>query len=81
MRDFTDLMDRYEAWKDLYQGSHSDLLERDKQLHRKRHLLENAIKDVDLKIIRNAHEISALLWPVFLKENKDEHVTELESKS
>jgi len=81
MRNFDELMKRYEVFKNSREGSGSELIDRDNILQRKRVRLERDLKQVDLEIIRNGHEMAATLWPIFLKEIKDEDVTELESES
>lgn len=80
MIDHLELMQRYDEFVNSYDGPWADLLIRDKVLHRKREKLERELKAVDLEIIRNAHEIAAVLWPVFLEGDKNENVTKLEPK-
>ena len=80
MVDVSKIIEKYEELRESYEGPGSELIARDKTLQRKRHLLENALRDIDLEIIRNGHEMAATLWPLLMKEEQDEHVTELESK-
>jgi len=74
MRNFDELMERYDTFKNSHEGSGSELIDRDRILQRKRIRLENDLKQVNLEIIRNGHEMAATLWPIFLKgEKQDEN--------
>ena len=71
MRDFEELMKRYEAFKNSHEGSGSDLIHQDKLLQTRRERIARQLKQCDLEIIRNGHEMATTLWPIFLKGEKE----------
>ena len=81
MVDIDSIMKRYEEFRSSYEGPGSELIDRDRILQRKRDRLERDLKEVDLEIIRNGHEMAAALWPLLIKEELDEAQSKLESIS